>query len=56
MKPKLILFAIFPVLGLSVMKQWAEDNCSSFLATKGTSKDGSVMIKDIQKVQSALFG
>jgi len=39
---------IFPVfiliLSLSVMNQWAQDDCSSFLVTKGASKDGSVMI------------
>ncbi|MCK4431599.1 MAG: C69 family dipeptidase [Candidatus Aminicenantes bacterium] len=39
---------IFPVfiliLSLSVMNQWAQDDCSSFLVTKGASKDGSIMI------------
>lgn len=44
MKEKTIFSAIFLFLCLLVMNQWAEDNCSSFLVTKGASKDGSVMI------------
>jgi dipeptidase len=44
MRQKVIFSAIFVFLGLFVMNQWAEDNCSSFLVTKGASKDGSVMI------------
>jgi dipeptidase len=44
MKLKLIFSAIFLFLSLLVMNQWADDNCSSFLVTKGASKDGSVMI------------
>ncbi len=44
MKLKMIFSFIFLILVLTVMNQWAEDNCSSFLVTKGASKDGSVMI------------
>jgi dipeptidase len=44
MKTKMIFSAILLFLGLLVINQWAEDNCSSFLVTKGASKDGSVMI------------
>lgn len=44
MKLKMIFSSIFLILALIVMNQWAEDNCSSFLVTKGASKDGSVMI------------
>ena len=44
MRKKVIFPAIFVFLALFVMNQWAEDNCSSFLVTKGASKDGSVMI------------
>ncbi|MGB7295734.1 MAG: C69 family dipeptidase [Candidatus Aminicenantales bacterium] len=44
MKRTYVLPAILLFLGVSVMHQWAEDDCSSFLVTKGASKDGSVMI------------
>jgi len=44
MRQKVIISAVFFLLGLSVLYQWAEDNCSSFLVTKGASQDGSVMI------------
>lgn len=44
MKKRIILSAILLFLSLLVSNQWAEDNCSSFLVTKGASKDGSVMI------------
>ena len=44
MKQKFIFPAIFLLLILLSVNQWAEDNCSSFLVTKGASKDGSVMI------------
>ena len=39
------MFPVFIlILSLSVMNQWAQDDCSSFLVTKGASKDGSIMI------------
>ena len=44
MKQRIIFPAIFLFMSLLVINQWAEDNCSSFLVTKGASKDGSVMI------------
>ena len=44
MKQKFIFPAILLLLILLSVNQWAEDNCSSFLVTKGASKDGSVMI------------
>jgi len=45
MRQKTVLLAIFSVLCLLATNGWAEeDNCSSFLVTKGASKDGSVMI------------
>ena len=44
MKKRLVFPAILLFLGLSAAYQWAEDDCSSFLVTKGASKDGSVMI------------
>jgi len=44
MKKKIVLPAILLLLILLSVNQWAEDNCSSFLVTKGASKDGSVMI------------
>jgi dipeptidase len=44
MRKKVIFSTIFAFLALIVMNQWAEDHCSSFLVTKGASKDGSVMI------------
>ena len=44
MRKKVIFSTIFAFLALIVMNQWAEDNCSSFLVTKGASKDGSIMI------------
>jgi dipeptidase len=44
MKPKIIFPSILLLLSLLVINQWAEDDCSSFLVTKGASKDGSVMI------------
>jgi len=31
-------------MSLLVVNQWADDDCSSFLVTKGASKDGSVLI------------
>jgi len=46
MKQKNIFFILPLLLGLLTVNSWAEedDNCSSFLVTKGASKDGSVMI------------
>ena len=44
MKQKFIFPAILLFLILLSVNQWAEDNCSSYLVTKGASKDGSVMI------------
>jgi dipeptidase len=44
MKQKVIFFAFFLLLSLLAVNLWAEDDCSSFLVTKGASKDGSVMI------------
>ena len=44
MKKRIIFPAILLFLSLLVINQWAEDDCSSFLVTKGASKDGSVMI------------
>ncbi len=44
MKQKIIFPLILLFLSLLVGSQWAADNCSSFLVTKGASKDGSVMI------------
>lgn len=44
MKPRTLFFFIFFLTILLVITPWAEDNCSSFLVTKGASKDGSVMI------------
>jgi dipeptidase len=43
-KPRTLFFFIFFLTILLVITPWAEDNCSSFLVTKGASKDGSVMI------------
>jgi dipeptidase len=43
MLSKKILPLLIPVLLLS-QTLWAQDDCSSFLVTKGASKDGSVMI------------
>lgn len=37
-------FLLFALLVFLVSPQWAKDDCSSFLVTKGASKDGSVMI------------
>ena len=44
MKKIFIFSAIILLLNLTQVNLWAEDNCSSFLVTKGASKDGSVMI------------
>jgi len=44
MKRKSILIVSILIFTLSVMNQWAQDDCSSFLVTKGASKDGAVMI------------
>ncbi|NOR11760.1 MAG: hypothetical protein GQ545_00745 [Candidatus Aminicenantes bacterium] len=44
MKPSRIFFFIFFLTILLVIYQWPDDNCSSFLVTKGASTDGSVMI------------
>jgi len=46
MKRRILFSAIILFFILSVSAQWAqeEDNCSSFLVTKGASADGSVMI------------
>ncbi|MGB3861696.1 MAG: C69 family dipeptidase [Candidatus Aminicenantaceae bacterium] len=44
MKPKTLFLSIFFLTILLVINPWADDNCSSFLVTKGASKDGSVMI------------
>ncbi len=45
MKHKIILFnTVLIILCVAVGYQWAQDDCSSFLVTKGASKDGSVMI------------
>lgn len=44
MKPSRIFFFIIFLTILLVIYQWPDDNCSSFLVTKGASKDGSVMI------------
>lgn len=41
---KNIFLVCFSLMSLLVINQWAEDDCSSFLVTKGASKDGSVMI------------
>jgi dipeptidase len=43
-KPKTLFLSIFFLTILLVINPWADDNCSSFLVTKGASKDGSVMI------------
>ncbi|MCK4644696.1 MAG: C69 family dipeptidase [Candidatus Aminicenantes bacterium] len=39
-----IIFLLVTLLAFLVSPQWAQDDCSSFLVTKGASKDGSVMI------------
>lgn len=44
MKQKWAFSVFFVIFGLLATNLWAEDNCSSFLVTKGASKDGSVMI------------
>jgi len=44
MKQKIIFLAFLSFLSLLVSNQWAQDDCSNFLVTKGASKDGSVMI------------
>ncbi len=44
MKRKIISPILISILFLFVTGQWAQDDCSSFLVTKGASKDGSVMI------------
>jgi hypothetical protein len=44
MKRKIISPFLIFILFLFVTGQWAQDDCSSFLVTKGASKDGSVMI------------
>ncbi len=44
MKLRTLCLSIFFLTILLVINPWADDNCSSFLVTKGASKDGSVMI------------
>ncbi len=44
MKPRTLFTSTFFLTILLVINPWADDNCSSFLVTKGASKDGSVMI------------
>lgn len=44
MKIKLTLSVFLSFLCLFAINQWAQDDCSSFLVTKGASKDGSVII------------
>jgi len=44
MKRKIISPILISILFLFVTGQWAQDDCSNFLVTKGASKDGSVMI------------
>lgn len=44
MKHKIFFLAFLILLSLFAVNLSAEDNCSSFLVTKGASKDGSVMI------------
>ncbi|MGB6867686.1 MAG: hypothetical protein WBE11_18540, partial [Candidatus Aminicenantaceae bacterium] len=44
MKSRTLFLSIFFLTILLVINPWAYDNCSSFLVTKGASKDGSVMI------------
>ncbi|MGB2763286.1 MAG: C69 family dipeptidase [Candidatus Aminicenantaceae bacterium] len=41
---KNIFLVCFCLMSLLVVNQWADDDCSSFLVTKGASKDGSVLI------------
>ena len=41
---KSIFLVCFCLMSLLVVNQWADDDCSSFLVTKGASKDGSVLI------------
>jgi len=43
-KPRTLFTSTFFLTILLVINPWADDNCSSFLVTKGASKDGSVMI------------
>jgi dipeptidase len=44
MKHKILFLVFFVSISLMAVPLPAEDNCSSFLVTKGASKDGSVMI------------
>ena len=44
MKYRHILILSVMLLAFFVNSQWAQDDCSSFLVTKGASQDGSVMI------------
>ncbi|MEA2006139.1 MAG: C69 family dipeptidase [Acidobacteriota bacterium] len=44
MRRKSIFIVFILIITLSGMNQWAQDDCSSFLVTKGASKDGAVMI------------
>jgi len=44
MRQKSIFIVSILIFTLLVMNQWAQDDCSSFLVTKGASKDGAVMI------------
>ncbi|NQT81308.1 MAG: C69 family dipeptidase [Candidatus Aminicenantes bacterium] len=41
---KNIFLVCFCLMSFLVINQWAQDDCSSFLVTKGASKDGSVFI------------
>jgi len=44
MKTKIFFLTLFFLLSFTVVHLGADDDCSSFLVTKGASKDGSVMI------------
>jgi len=44
MKHKIVFLVFLFLSSLLVSDLWAEDECSSFLVTKGASQDGSVMI------------
>ncbi len=44
MKIRILFLSIFFLTTSLMINLWADDNCSSFLVTKGASKDGSVMI------------
>ncbi len=44
MKVKKVFFMCLFLFSFLITVQWAQDNCSSFLVTKGASENGSVMI------------